>query len=69
MTLDEALRQPDREQFIAAMKKELEDHINCKHWKVVPANAIPPPKRAIPMVWSMKRKRDPLSNIIKWKAR
>ena len=69
MTLDEALRQPDREQFIAAMHKELEDHISRKHWKVVPAKTIPSHKRAIPMVWSMKRKRDPLGNIVKWKAR
>ena len=54
MTLDEALRQPDRKQFIAAMHKELEDHISHKHWKVIAAKTISPHKRAIHMVWFMK---------------
>ena len=36
MYLDEALRQPDRHEFIKAMHKELNDHITRKHWKVVP---------------------------------
>jgi hypothetical protein len=41
MTLDEALREPDRDHFIEAMHKELGDHINRKHWKVVPKHSIP----------------------------
>ena len=69
MTLQEALKQDDREEFIKAMKKELEDHINRKHWKVVPLSSIPKNRTPIPMVWSMKRKRNPLGDIIKWKAR
>ena len=28
MTLDEALQQPDREEFIKAMHKEINDHIH-----------------------------------------
>ena len=69
MTLQEALRQEDRDEFLKAMKKELEDHINRKHWKVVPLSAVPKNRTPIPMVWSMKRKRNPLGDIIKWKAR
>jgi len=69
MTLDEALRQPDREEFIKAMHKELSDHIGRKHWKVVPIRSIPHGRTPIPMVWSMKRKRNPIGEIIKWKAR
>ena len=69
MTLDEAMRAPDREEFIKAMHKELNDHIERKHWKIVPSKTIPHHKRAIPMVWSMRRKRDPVGHIIKWKAR
>lgn len=69
MTLEEALKQPDRDEFVKAMHKELMDHIVRKHWKVVPVKSVPKPKRPIPMVWSMKRKRDPLGNITKWKAR
>ena len=69
MTFEEAMRCPDRDKFIEAMHKELDDHIQRRHWKVVPSKSIPRHKRAIPMVWSMKCKRDPVGNIIKWKAR
>ena len=69
MTLNEALSQPDRDHFLEAMKKELHDHISRGHWKVIPAKCIPAHKRSIPMVWAMKRKRNPVGDIIKWKAR
>ena len=69
MTLREALQQRDRHEFIKAMEKELRDHINRKHWKVVPLKSIPVVKHAIPMVWSMKRKRNPIGDIVKWKTR
>ncbi|CAJ1935468.1 unnamed protein product [Cylindrotheca closterium] len=60
----------DRAEFIKAMYKELGDHIGRKNWKVVPIKSIPTysGKRAIPMVWAMKRKKNPLGEIIKWKA-
>ena len=69
MHLHEALQQADRNDFIKAMKKELQDHITRKHWMVIPLKNVPKHKKAIPMVWSMKRKRNPLGEIIKWKAR
>jgi hypothetical protein len=69
MHLEEALRQPDHEEFIKAMKKGLNDPIDRKHWKVIPASAVPKHKLPIPMVWSMKRKRKPIGEITKWKAR
>ena len=69
MTLKEALEQDDRSHFLAAMKKELKDHISRKHWKEVPRRSVPSHKTCISMVWSMKRKRDPVGNIVKWKAR
>ena len=69
MTLSEALRQPDRDKFLAAMQKELNDHITRGHWTVLPTKNIPPHKKRLPMVWTMKRKRNPIGEIIKWKAR
>ena len=69
MYLEEALRQPDREEFIKAMYKELNDHISRKHWKVVPLKSVPQHKKPIPMVWSMKRKQNLIGEIMKWKAR
>jgi len=69
MTLKEALLQPDREHFLTAMRKELTDHVTRKHWKVIPISSVPSHKHCLPMVWSMKRKRNPVGEIIKWKAR
>ena len=69
MTLSEALKQPDCHEFIKTMEKELRDHIDQKYWKVVPLKSIPVGKHTIPIVWSMKRKRNPLEDIVKWKAR
>ena len=69
MHLHEALQQEDREQFIKAMTEELKSHINRKHWKIVPLKSVPEGKRCLPMVWSMKRKKNPLGEIIKYKAR
>jgi hypothetical protein len=70
MTLDEAaLRASDRDQFVEAMRKELNDHIDRKHWKVIPALSVPKHKVPLPMLWPMKRKRNPIGTIMKWKAR
>ena len=68
MALGEAMAAPDKNEFTQAMHKELHDHVNRRHWKVVPTRSIPSHKRAIPMVWSMKRKRNPLGDITRWKA-
>ena len=69
MTLAEALKQPDREEFIKATHQELDAHISRKHWKVVPRKYVPTSKTCLPMVWLMKRKRTPVGDVKKWKAR
>jgi hypothetical protein len=71
MYLHEALRQPDCQQFLKAMEKEVEDHTKNGNWKVVSRSEIPkgvPP--VLPAVWSMKRKRRIATReVYKWKAR
>ena len=69
MTLKEAMAQLDQEQFVQAMHKELNDHAGRGHWKVIPLKNFPKHKRPLPMVWSMKRNRNPIGGVIKWKAR
>ena len=69
MYLEVALKKPDKEEFVKAMYKELQDYINTKHWKAVPATSVPRNKIPMPMVWSMKRKRNPIGEVIKYKAR
>ena len=45
------------------------DHKKMKHWKVVPLKSVPVGKQPIPMVWSMKRQRNLLGEITRYKDR
>jgi hypothetical protein len=66
----EAMREPDRQQFIRAMKKKVESHTNNAVWKLVPKDTIPLGTKVLPAVWAMKRKRRiDTREIYKWKAR
>ena len=72
MTLKEALKQPDAEEFLKAMAKEVEDHVRREHWKIMTVSEmIASGHKGEPImgVWSMKRKRNPLGVIVKCKAR
>jgi histone deacetylase 1/2 len=70
MYLHEAMRQPDREQFIQAMKKEVNDHTTNGNWMVVHRSEVPKGQQILPAVWSMKRKRRIATReVYKWKAR
>ena len=59
MMLKQALQEPDANKFLEAMVKEVEDHINRKHWKLVTNVQM---RKAgydtapIMAVWSMKCK-------------
>ena len=60
MNLKNVQSQPDRAEFINAMKLELNAYIKNKHWKVIPLKNIPKGRRCLPMAWAMKRKHNPL---------
>ena len=66
----EAMKAPDREKFLLAMKEEVRTHSEGKHWKVVPRASVPQDKRVLPSVWAMRRKRRlDTQEVYKWKAR
>ena len=69
MPLNVAMQQPDRDKFIAVMVRELGQHTELKHWKVIHKSQVPKHANPIPMVWTLWRKRDPTGEILKWKAR
>ena len=69
MPLNVAMQQPDRDRFIAAMARELGQHTELKHWRVIHKSQVPKNAKPIPMVWTLRRKRDPAGEILKWKAR
>jgi len=70
MYLHQALREPDRDQFIKAVIKEVNDHIVRKHWDLILISQVPKDQKVLDAVWSMKRKRHLLTRkVYKWKAR
>ena len=71
MTLKQAMQEPDTDKFLEAMIKEIKDHVQCKHWKLVTneqMRATGHTGRPIMGVWLMKHKRNPVGEIIKYKA-
>jgi hypothetical protein len=57
MYLDDALRSPDRDEFIKAMENEVSQHEERGHWIMIPRSQVPEGTKILPAVWSMKRKR------------
>ena len=68
MPLNVAMQQPDRDKFIDAMAWELSQHTKLKHWKIIHKSQVPKTAKPLAMVWTLRRKRDPAGEILKWKA-
>jgi hypothetical protein len=70
MYFDQTMQAPDRKEFIKAAIKEVNNHIDQKHWELIPRKEVPKDVKILPAVWSMKRKRDiKTRKVYKWKAR
>ena len=65
----QAMAESDREDFLAAMVKEIEDHSSREHWELMPRNGMPYGTKTIWSIWSFKRKRHPDGTLNKHKAR
>jgi hypothetical protein len=65
----QALQQPDVKQFANAVVKEVNGHINNKHWTLVKQKDVPKEAQVVPSVWAMRHKRDLTTNkVIKHKS-
>lgn len=70
MYLHQAMKEPDKAQFLQAMKDEVESHLKNKHFVIIKREAVPKGVRVLGSVWAMKRKRRILTReVYKWKAR
>ncbi len=58
MYLHQALRQPDSREFVEAVIKKLNGHINNDHWKLIPRTEVPEGMEVVPSVWVMQCKQD-----------
>ena len=69
MYFEQAMNQPDASDFVDAVVKEINDHTSHKHWRLIPRWMVSKGTKIIPSVWSLKRKRDILTQLVyKWKA-
>ena len=50
---DQAMRAPDRDKFIEAVRNELDGHEKMGNYKPVPLNEVPAGTKLLDMVWSM----------------
>jgi hypothetical protein len=70
MYLSQVLRQPDAREFVEAVIKEVNGHINNNHWKLIPRTEVPEGTEVVLSVWAMKRKQDFMTgSVTKHKAR
>jgi hypothetical protein len=70
MYLHQALRQPDSKEFMEAVIKEINGHIDNNHWKLIPHTEVPEGMEVVPLVWAMQRKHDlTTGKVTKHKAR
>jgi hypothetical protein len=65
MYFNQALRQPDAKEFVNAVIKEINGHVENNHWELVPRDTVPEDAQIVPSVWSMRRKRDLTTNDVK----
>jgi hypothetical protein len=70
MYMDQALREPDGENFRQAMADEVTAHTENEHWEIIPRSLVPSGTKVLPAVWAMRRKRRiATGEPYKWKAR
>jgi len=72
MYLNEALKQTDKDKFLEAMIKEINDHTSRGHWRITTREEMRAKgykHKPIMAIWSFKRKRNPFGEITKYKAR
>ena len=67
---DQAMKAPDRDKFIEAVRIELDGQEKMGNYKPVPLNEVPAGTRLLGTVWSMQQKRKiKTQEVYKWKAR
>ncbi len=63
--LQQVLRQHDAKEFVQAVVKEVNGHVDCKNWSLKKRSEVPEDVQIVPSVWSLQRKCDLTMNKIK----
>ena len=53
MYMNEALKEPDRAQFIKAMLKEVSDQKGDGNFSIISKSEVPKDAKVLPLVWQM----------------
>ena len=70
MYFDQAIRQPDGKQFVEAIVKEVNGHVDNQNWRLIKRSEVPEGEPIQQSVWAMRRKRNlTTGEIVKHKAR
>jgi hypothetical protein len=70
MYLHQALRQPDAREFVEAVIKEINGHIDNDNWKLISCTEVPEDTEVVPSVWAMHCKQNlTTGRVTKHKAR
>ena len=70
MYFAQAIKQPDRKQFVEAIVKEVNGHVENQNWELIKRSEVPVGAPIQQSVWSMRRKLNLTSGeIVKHKAR
>ena len=70
MYLHQAMKEPDKQEFVKAMQKEVQGQIHNGNFSVIPRSQVPEGASVLPAVWAMQRKRKVMTGkVYKWKAR
>jgi hypothetical protein len=68
--MHQAMKAPDRVQFLQAMQEEVLSHESNGHWIMIPLNEVPEGVKVLDSIWAMRRKRRiDTREVYKWKAR
>jgi hypothetical protein len=65
MYLNQALQQSDAKEFIQALIKEVNGHVDCNNWMLKKRSKVPDEAQIVPSVWSMRHKRNLTTNQVK----
>jgi hypothetical protein len=62
MYLQQVLSQPDAKEFVQAIIKEINGHMDCNNWTLQERCKVPEDIQIVPSVWAKQSKRDLTTN-------
>jgi hypothetical protein len=65
MYLQQALKQPDAKEFVQAVIKEVNGHVDSNNWTLQKQSKVPEDVQIVTSVWSLRCKRDLTTNKVK----